>query len=29
VLADGSVRTPDMGGKASTQALAAAIRDAL
>lgn len=29
VLADGSVRTPDMGGTASTQALAAAIRDAL
>ena len=29
VLADGRVRTPDMGGNASTQSLAAAIRDAL
>ncbi len=29
VLADGSVRTPDMGGQASTQALGQAIADAL
>ncbi|HZT19413.1 MAG TPA: tartrate dehydrogenase [Dongiaceae bacterium] len=29
VLADGSERTPDMGGKASTQSLARAIADAL
>ena len=29
VLADGSVRTPDMGGLASTEALGCAIRDAL
>jgi tartrate dehydrogenase/decarboxylase/D-malate dehydrogenase len=29
VLADGTVRTPDMGGKASTQALGQAIVDAL
>ena len=29
VLADSRVRTPDMGGNASTQSLAAAIRDAL
>jgi tartrate dehydrogenase/decarboxylase / D-malate dehydrogenase len=29
VLADGSVRTPDMGGMASTEALGRAVRDAL
>ena len=29
VLADGSVRTPDMGGAASTQALGRAVTDAL
>jgi tartrate dehydrogenase/decarboxylase / D-malate dehydrogenase len=29
VLADGSVRTPDMGGSATTDALGCAIRDAL
>ena len=29
VLADGSVRTPDMGGSATTDALGSAIKDAL